>query len=638
MIGASSTGGSFRTLGGYLVQKDEGRVGWVETRNLEGRDVDQVVTEMEEWAGQNARVRRPVYHVIVAFDPDDHPTEAELRSAAGRTLRDLGLDGHQALIVHHNDSAHEHVHLMVNRVGPDGKAWSKSNDHRKIRASMEAQERDLGVRWTGQNAERIARASRAFERAGDRATVRELIGQEPEPTGRARDRGFAAEIRGSSLDDFKGASNWRDLDARLAARGLSVERRGQGAVVTDGAREAKLSSVSRAVSRGKLEARWGPMPHRAPARERALARERSQGAGRRVAPARSVAAAPSRAGAEAAGPLLSRRRAAAAVGTVGRRLRLQPVSIRGAAGRAMRGGEEQDPEVRALRKLGRVAAGAVRVSLAGRRAAATRSPAAPSRPERMTEGRLRGLVRARQTARVERVVALVGRVHAHERAAGMLGVTTRYQGRVEGTVALARQAGEKAQALEAHLKGVYERPAEARAQILGYAQKAGPERASEVLAREPERFGKTVATPAPPAPSRLGKLFSKPSPGPDPAAAVARRAEEAGPLVASAHRARSQAAEAVRSLGVSGGSSGSVKGPELAQAVERRASRLKTSGELGRSRVPGSRAASEQLSRAVQGLTPGQQAQVASRVGKAGLGTVSRSVSAAKALVRGVER
>lgn len=255
----------------------------------------------------------------------------------------------------------------------------------------------------------------------------------------------------------------------------------------------------------------------------------------------------------------------------------------------------------------------------------------------MTEGRLRGLVRARQTARVERVVALVGRAHAYERAAASLGMTTRYQGRVDGTVGLARQASERTQALDAHLKGIYERPAEALAQILDYAEKAGPELASRLLAREPERFGKTVAAPEPPQ-SRLGKLFSKPSKGPNHAASFARRVREAGPLVTSAHQARTQATEAVQSLGLRDGSARSVKGPELAQAVERRAGRLRASGELGKSRVPGSRAASEQLSRAVRGLTPGQQAQVASRVGKTGLGTVSRSVSAAKALVRGLER
>ena len=639
MIGASSLGGSFRALGGYLVQKDEGRVGWVETRNLEGRDVDQVVAEMEDRASQSERVRRPVYHVVVAFDPDDDPTEAEVRSAADRTLRDLGLQDHQALIVRHTDQAHEHVHLMVNRVGPDGKVWSKENDHHRIRASMEAQERELGVRWTGWNAERVARVERAAERSDEASELRHFYrgGGAPETAagrGAARDRGFAAEVRASSLDDFEGASSWADLDARLAARGLAVEGRGQGAVVTDGEREAKLSSVSRSVSRGKLEARFGPL----------VGRSRSRGPSRPAPPAGAARVAPSEGGPSKAQraptPLLSRRRAATAVGEVGRRLR--PVSVRGAVGRAVRGGAERDPEARAAQGAGRLTLGVARASLAGRRAAAAGPPARrdapPGRAQRMTRGRLRGLVRARETARVERVVALVGRAYSYERAATALGTVSRYRGRVDGAVGLARQASERTRALDAHLERIYERPTEARARMLGYAETAGPGRVSALLAREPERFGKLVALPPPPAPSRPGKLFSKPAAVPDHAATFARRVQETGPLVTSAYRARTDATEAVRALGLRSGAVGQIDGRELSESVERRAGRLRGAVERGLGRVPGTRAASAELARAVRGLTPGQRARVASRVGTAGLGAVSRSVSVAKGLVRGAER
>ena len=97
------------------------------------------------------------------------------------------------------------------------------------------------------------------------------------------------------------------LDARLAARGLTIERRGQGAVVTDGERETKLSSVSRSVSRGKLEARLGPLAEHA----------RSQSPGRLAAPAGPANVIPSRGVSSSAHrapvSLLSRRRAAAAV-------------------------------------------------------------------------------------------------------------------------------------------------------------------------------------------------------------------------------------------------------------------------------------------------------------------------------------
>ncbi len=647
MIGAASTGTGFRALGSYLIEKDPSRVEWAETRNTMATEPREAWAEMErEVALSNSRVKQPMYHVAISFDPTDQPTDAEVREAADRTLRDLGMGTHQAIMVRHNDTGHAHVHIMVNRVGPEGEVWSTSFSDRRLRASLEVQERELGVRWTGQNAEMIARANRAFEQAADRPAVRELIGREPvaTTTGPARDRGFAAEVRGSSLADFKGASSWSDLEARLAARGLTIERRGQGAVVTDGEREAKLSSVSRSVTRGKLEARLGPLAEHQSAKERSP----SQSLARLAAPAGVARMGTSAASARRAPvSLLSRRRAAAAVGKVGRRL--QPVSIRGAAGRALRGEADQDPETRAAQRAARLTLGVARASLASRRAVAAKPAvqraAPPGRAERMTLERLRGLVRAKERARVERVVALVQRAHSYERTAASLGVATRYQGQVEGTVALARQASATTRALDVHLGHIYERPAEARARMLGYADKAGPEKVSQLLAREPERFGKMVAPPSgggrpePPAQSRLGKLFSKPTAAvPDHAAALAQRVQEAGPLVTSAHQARTQATEAVRSLGLGTGAARPIKGAELSQAVERRVGRLRATAELGMSRVPGSRAASDQLARAVRGLTPRQQAQVVSRVGRAGLGTVSRSLSVAKAVVRGMQR
>ena len=160
MIGAASTGASFQALGTYLVG-DERRVGWVETRNTLARDPRAVVAEMErDVALSRSRVEKPVYHLALSFDPTDAPTRDELRGAVDRTLRDLGLDDHPALVVAHTDTDHPHVHVMVSRVGADGKAWSTSFSNRRLRASIEAQERELGVRWTGRNADLARRTCR----------------------------------------------------------------------------------------------------------------------------------------------------------------------------------------------------------------------------------------------------------------------------------------------------------------------------------------------------------------------------------------------------------------------------------------------------------------------------------------------
>ena len=79
-------------------------------------------------------------------ETDERVEWAETRNrAAEETLKALGLERHQALIVAHNDKTHPHVHLVVNRVDPEtGKAAKLGNDRLKLANWAERWERDRG--------------------------------------------------------------------------------------------------------------------------------------------------------------------------------------------------------------------------------------------------------------------------------------------------------------------------------------------------------------------------------------------------------------------------------------------------------------------------------------------------------------
>lgn len=289
MIASVSSGRLFRGLARYLARGrdgDEGdRVAWVEARNLPTRDPEVAAKYMQADAMVlNDRVEKPVYHVALAFHPDDVVTPAMLRRAAGRLLDDLGLSEHQVMIVAHRDRAHPHVHLMVNRVHPEtGVAWDRSHDYRRIEASLRAQERELGVRMVqgkhtpaprAQEAERAAegQARHASEARGapDRRPARrpaELDDADRVP-GPARTKG---EVRRAVRTEVPAlidraraavagagsAQSWDELAAQLAAHGLRFGRKGQGLVVTDGDSEVKASRVARAWAMRALETRFG---------------------------------------------------------------------------------------------------------------------------------------------------------------------------------------------------------------------------------------------------------------------------------------------------------------------------------------------------------------------------------------------
>ena len=655
MIAASSSGQSFGGLGAYLVGDAE-RVGWAETRNMmEGMDggridPDAVAAEMRDEAAASG-VAKPVYHVAIAFDPDDHPTEAEVRAAADRTLRDLGLEDHQALVVRHTDQPHAHVHLMVNRVGPDGKAWSTWRDRYRLRATMEAQERELGVRWTGRN--------------------RELEQELPNGAqgGASNAKGFAAEVRAAALGDLKESRSWGDLYDRLAAHGLRIERRGQGAVATDGERETKLSAVSRTVSRGRLEDRLGPLREAAdragsrgapPPRpesprlntERPGGRPDGRPTPRRGRPRTRTTARPSR-------QLLARRRALGHALSGGRERRVGLGSPRTKlllASRVVRGGltaigagGQADTDVE--RKLPRLAGHAARLaamasaSRAGRTGVAGAGPGAPPRPSLAERTLAQRAVHRdiRPGGRVDRLAALVAereRVarletqHAHA-----AGAVTKAEARASRSAQRATaRAARASEAFSQALDRVYADPAAAGERFVGLAAREGPDVAARKMAERPEAFGVLRKTEAKRA---LGLLRGETT---EPARSRAAEAAREGATYVRANGAHERSAEASRS---SRSRQGRASGDPVARALDARLRRVERSlagpdgkppagrrlhdldtritraaGRIGR--VPGGHRVARGASHGTQRATQA----VAARVGTVGVRAVTRIVRA----------
>ena len=70
-------------------------------------------------------------HVSLSAAPGEHLTDAQWIAIGQRYLRGMGLDYNQYLITRHDDTEHEHVHLLVNRIRFDGTVTSDSHDYRR---------------------------------------------------------------------------------------------------------------------------------------------------------------------------------------------------------------------------------------------------------------------------------------------------------------------------------------------------------------------------------------------------------------------------------------------------------------------------------------------------------------------------
>lgn len=151
MIGVSSSNKSFRVLARYLAEErnaeEQKRVAWATSRNLPTDDPEVAARIMRATAAQNVRVRDPVYHLTLSFDPGDSVDRAAMERVAGRVLEELHLQEHQVLIVAHADREHAHMHLMVNRVHPEtSKVWSRWQDYPTIQRVLREEEEALGLR------------------------------------------------------------------------------------------------------------------------------------------------------------------------------------------------------------------------------------------------------------------------------------------------------------------------------------------------------------------------------------------------------------------------------------------------------------------------------------------------------------
>ena len=146
IVKIARAGTSFRGAGKYYLhdkrQNGEAarvtsaRVGQVEGLNLANdaaADPEACLSEMAQTAfdqyilqlesGQNVgrfrQMQKPVHHISISWKPEEQVTTAQQMKAARDYLAHMGWDGHQALIVQHTDTEHDHVHIILNGVHPD---------------------------------------------------------------------------------------------------------------------------------------------------------------------------------------------------------------------------------------------------------------------------------------------------------------------------------------------------------------------------------------------------------------------------------------------------------------------------------------------------------------------------------------
>jgi len=112
---------SFKRLQEYLTQERDADTGElllrgdvVMSKNLLG--FDTAAMEMQGVASLNNRCKDAVCHYELAWPPGERPTRPQWTDCALHTMKALGYEGHQFMIVAHDDKKHFHIHIMLNKV------------------------------------------------------------------------------------------------------------------------------------------------------------------------------------------------------------------------------------------------------------------------------------------------------------------------------------------------------------------------------------------------------------------------------------------------------------------------------------------------------------------------------------------
>jgi hypothetical protein len=143
MIASAVKGTGFRGAVEYDITKEGGRV--IDT-NMASENPRELAAEFGKIRALRPKLAKAVLHVSLSAAPGEHLNDAQWQSVATRYLQKMGFDNNQFVVTRHTDTAHEHIHIVANRIRFDGSVTTDSQDYQRQEKVMREIERDFGLR------------------------------------------------------------------------------------------------------------------------------------------------------------------------------------------------------------------------------------------------------------------------------------------------------------------------------------------------------------------------------------------------------------------------------------------------------------------------------------------------------------
>lgn len=150
MIGIMTLGQSFSGCIGYCLEdkinlSEEQKMKLSINENLQHKDRAEVIyynncfgtaselaSQFNEVRKLSSRVEKPVMHISLRLAPGETLSKDQLVEIAQACAVEFKFDQNQYVCALHKDTREQHIHIVANRVGYDGKAVTLANNYRRM--------------------------------------------------------------------------------------------------------------------------------------------------------------------------------------------------------------------------------------------------------------------------------------------------------------------------------------------------------------------------------------------------------------------------------------------------------------------------------------------------------------------------
>lgn len=179
----------------YVLDKNKAEI--IDKRFVIGENGNEIQNEFKIFQNLNTRTKNNSISFVLSPEPKDGRklSNEEFKTISEDFLKRMKLDNHQAIIAKHSDKDHTHLHLIVNRIDRNGKAYKDS--------------------WISKESQTVADKI-AQERGLTRAKVVQAYNQE-----------MSKDLRGQILDKHKAIlqhrpRNFQDYKDLMKSSGVDV--------------------------------------------------------------------------------------------------------------------------------------------------------------------------------------------------------------------------------------------------------------------------------------------------------------------------------------------------------------------------------------------------------------------------------